>query len=299
MSTAQSSISIPATADPEARDHVRAVVTAAGTSFFWAMRFLPRDKRRAMYAVYAFCREVDDIADGPGSPKHKQEALTRWREEVSRLFAGNPRYPTARALLPAIELFGLRQIDFEAVIDGMAMDAQEPIRLPTMDALLLYCDRVACAVGRLCVHIFGEPGGDGMATAKHLGLALQLTNILRDIEEDAARNRIYLPADLLGKHGVATTSAAEMCRNPRLREVCSELALLAEEHFRQARAAIGRCSRRNMRPAIIMMEVYHRKLMRMQATGFANAGRRSAPGSVAGLWGKVEKLAIALRYGLF
>ncbi|MEQ9200516.1 MAG: squalene/phytoene synthase family protein, partial [Rhodospirillales bacterium] len=158
---------------------------ASGSSFFFAMRLLPPEKRAAMYAVYAFCRDVDDIADEPGDLADKQIALARWRGWIDDLYQGRrPGHPVARALQQPIAEFDLKQDDFLAVIEGMELDARPDIRIPDREALIDYCDKVACAVGRLSVRVFGMPEDDGLALARAEGLALQLTNILRDVAED-------------------------------------------------------------------------------------------------------------------
>jgi phytoene synthase len=267
---------------------------AAGSSFYWAMRFLPAEKRDAIFAVYAFAREVDDIADGDGSDAEKRMALEEWRRDIDLLYAGQPRNAITRVLTPAVQTYGLRREDFHALIDGMEMDGLGPIRAPSMDDLLLYCDRVACAVGRLCVRIFGEPGEAGQRTADHLGLALQLTNILRDVEEDATMGRLYLPRELLREEGVESDEPTVALRDPRLRQVCRRLAERADREFRLSEAAIDQCSRRAMRPAIIMMMVYRKTLDRLLEEDWAYL-----PAAPRNGVSKLEKLWIAVRYGLF
>lgn len=273
---------------------VRETVAAAGSSFYWAMRFLPPEKRDAIFAVYAFAREVDDIADGDHLDEVKRAGLETWRREIEALYAGAPSHPITRVLAPAIELYGLEKKDFIALIDGMEMDGIGPIRAPVMDELILYCDRVACAVGRLCVCIFGEAGPDGQRVADHLGLALQLTNILRDVEEDAVMGRLYLPRELLLEAGIDSNDPDTVIAHPRVRETCRKLAVRAEQEFRLAEAAIARCSRKAMRPAIIMMMVYRRTLERLLEDDWAYL-----PNSPRGGVSKLEKLWIAVRYGLF
>ena len=150
------------------------------------MRLLPRDRRHGMYAVYAFCREVDDIADGDRPVAHKLAALAAWRDEIEALYAGRPRHLVARALHEPVRRYRLRREDFLAVVDGMEMDARDDIRAPDLATLDLYCARVASAVGHLSVHIFGDPSEMAHRVADSLGRALQLTNILRDLDEDAA-----------------------------------------------------------------------------------------------------------------
>ncbi len=159
--------------EAEAAAHVEAIVRRAGTSFYWAMRRLPAHKRHAMYAIYAFCREVDDIADEGGSEEQKHTELGLWRGEIERLYGDMPRNPIAQALRHPVDSFGLKKEDFRAVIDGMEMDAEANIRIADMDELTLYCDRVACAVGRLSVRVFGLDEELGQRLAYHQGLALQ------------------------------------------------------------------------------------------------------------------------------
>ena len=176
---------------------VEAIVRAAGTSFYRGMRVLPADRRAAMYAVYAFCREVDDIVDDEGDFAGKVPLLAAWRARIAGLYRGEADGPVTRVLLAAVARYGLRAEDFVAVIDGMQMDAETVIVAPDLATLDLYCDRVAAAVGRLSVRAFGDasPAADRVAFA--LGRALQLTNILRDVAEDAARGRLYLPREWL------------------------------------------------------------------------------------------------------
>jgi presqualene diphosphate synthase len=189
--------------DAALREAVRQKVEAAGTSFYWAMRLLPSDRRHGMYAVYAFCREVDDIADELDTPpEEKKRALAVWHDELDALYAGRPQHLVARALSEPVARYALRRQDFHAVIDGMEMDAAADIRAPDLATLDLYCGRVAGAVGHLSVHVFGDSGADAHAVADALGRALQLTNILRDIDEDAQRGRLYLPREILERHGI-------------------------------------------------------------------------------------------------
>jgi presqualene diphosphate synthase len=276
--------------DPVA--HAEAVVRRAGSSFFWAMRRLPERERQAMFAVYAFCREVDDIADDPGEEEPKRFALGQWRGEIERLYGGHPRGLTGRALLPAIEAFDLQKEDFHAVIAGMEMDAGDSMRITDMDELTLYCDRVACAVGRLSTHVFGIPKelGDKLALAE--GLALQLTNILRDVVEDAERDRLYLPADVLRAHDITDTDdLAAVLSHSRLADVCEVLADVAERRFTEALELAALCDRRRVRPAVMMLEVYRRILHRLQRRGWHDLAQ---PVSLS----KLTKLWVAFRYGV-
>jgi phytoene synthase len=283
----------PPSSETDVFRHVEAVVRRAGTSFYWGMRRLPEDKRRAMFAIYAFCREVDDIADGDQTEAEKLLRLGQWRGEIERLYGEQPRDPVARALLPAVKRFGLRKEDFRAVIDGMEMDAGTSLRFADMDELNLYCDRVACAVGRLSVCVFGIDDVNGREIAFALGQALQLTNILRDIVEDADRDRLYIPADLLSAHGIDPQAPlAAVYGHARFPEVCKTLEAVACRRFDQARAVIRRCDPEKIRPAVMMMEVYRRILEKLARRGWLNLGLEVAISKPGKLW-------IALRYGFF
>ncbi len=274
----------------QARAAVRARVESAGTSFYWAMRVLPEPRRDAMFAIYAFCREVDDIADGTAAPEAKRRDLDAWRREIDAIFAGHPRSTTGRALLEPTRAFGLRRSDFLAVIDGMEMDAAE-IRAPSLAELDLYCDRVASAVGRLSVRAFGVPTAAADRVAHALGRALQLTNILRDIAEDGARGRLYLPRELLEAAGIKATDPATVLHHPALPGVCAALAEMAEQRFREARAAMRECPRRPMRPAAAMGAVYRAILTRLRRRGWCDIEREVKIPAAVKLW-------FAVRYGL-
>ncbi len=279
--------------DPaQAAAKAAAVTKSASSSFYWAMRLMPAEKRAAMFAVYAFCRVVDDIADEAGpSAGERRERLEEWRGRIRRLYAGGtPQEEITAALAPAIERFGLKRDDFLAVIDGMEMDAAGPLKAPSMEELDLYCDRVASAVGRLSVRIFGETTERGLELAHHQGRALQLANILRDVAEDARAGRLYLPRELLEKHRIAWEDPQAVMGQPGFPPLWRELAEIAAEHFGKARALLSRCAA-DMRPARIMLEIYARNLARMQALTDA---RLADPSVGKRLVGQGEKLRIAL-----
>src|SRR5665213_637552 len=207
---------------------------ASGSSFYAAMRLLPPPERAAMFAIYGFCRQVDDIADDPGpSPDERRAALDAWRRDLDSLFAGAPTERTATLFEPA-RRFALEKEDFLAVVDGMQMDVEETIRAPAFDKLDLYCDRVASAVGRLSVRVFGMDEAPGRDLAHHLGRALQLTNILRDLDEDAVIGRLYLPAEALAEAGIETREPAEVLAHPAIDRACRRVAAAAHEHYRRA-----------------------------------------------------------------
>ena len=269
-------------------DAVVGIVRAAGTSFYRGMAILPADRRLAMYAIYAFCRTVDDIVDEPGDPAARHAALDAWRARVAGLFAGRAEDPVSRVLLAAVQAFDLRREDFAAIIDGMQMDGDTVIVAPSLAELDLYCDRVAAAVGRLSVRAFGDASAEADVVAWHLGRALQLTNILRDLAEDAGRGRLYLPREFFA---VVPSGTAEALASPELPDICNRMMIMAHNHFRAARVAMDKCDRRAMRPARLMAATYAAVLRRVARRGWS---RLDAPVRLSA-W---EKFWLLLRYGL-
>jgi phytoene synthase len=254
------------------------------------MRLLPVPRRAAMYAIYAFCREVDDIADDAPKPE-RLPALHRWRREIDALYAGRPQHVIARALVEPVERFKLRRDDFLAIIDGMEMDAREDICAPSLHMLDIYCDRVASAVGRLSVRAFGADGVRADDVAFSLGRALQLTNILRDLAEDAGRGRLYLPRELLAERGITSRVPQEVLAHEKIGRVCRTMVEMAEKRFYEADLAMSDCPRAAMRPARVMGAVYHRILKQLAARGWE---RLDQPVKVP----KLSKVYILLRHGL-
>jgi len=272
-------------------DAVEAIVRAAGTSFYRGMRVLPPDRRHAMYAIYAFCRVVDDIADDEAVPlAERLPRLAAWRTRIAALYRGVTDGPITRVLAEAVRRYALRQEDFLAVIDGMQMDAETPIVAPDLATLDLYCDRVAASVGRLSVRAFGDASEAADRVAHALGRALQLTNILRDVREDAERGRLYLPREYLDAAAVPHDPVAAL-RAAGLPEVCGRVAAMAHAQFRAACAAMAECDRQAMRPARLMGATYAAILARLERRGWARLDERvSLPA-----W---QKLWVAVRYGL-
>ncbi len=289
----------------EAHTRIRNIVGASGTSFFWAMRLLPKARREAIFAVYGFCREVDDIADEDGIDQEKRRALDNWRQAISGLYAhtapqsGDENMAAILLVLSkAITDYHLEEADFQAVIDGMEMDAHGPVALSDMASLDLYCDRVASAVGRLCVPIFGQPDAKGRAVANHLGRALQLTNIIRDVPEDAEIDRLYLPQDLLAQYGMDQHTPRDVASHHDLPKVCADLGRLAEDHYTKAAAAMSLCKSDAMRAPNVMMRVYYQNLKRLRAAQWQpQTLYRSS--KLVKIGRKFEKLFIGLRYGFF
>lgn len=275
-------------ADPAA--YATAVTRASGTSFAAGMGILPPARRAGMHAVYAFCRIVDDIADGPWAPAEKHEALDAWRAEIRALYAGNPVSTVGAALAPHIGAYDLPQEEFLAMIDGMAMDADGPIIAPPRTTLALYTRRVAGTVGMLSIRIFGAwQGAESDRFALALGDALQLTNIIRDVEEDAEIGRVYLPAELLAAHGLGGAAPAEVSRSARLPEIREALGQEAQAHYDEARRLAPLHRRRALRPALMMMGAYEGYLQRIEALGW----RLDPAQPLMSKWGKLVR---GLRY---
>jgi squalene synthase HpnD len=248
---------------------VAAAERASGSSFYNAMRVLPRAQREAMFEIYSFCRQVDDIADSSGPRGERREELARWRADIDALYAGKP-VPRTRGLQAPTRNFGLRREDFHAVIDGMEMDVVGDIRAPDDATLELYCDRVASAVGRLSVRVFGMEERDGIALAHHLGRALQLTNIMRDLDEDAAFGRLYLPAEALREAGIAATDPPTVLAHPALGKACARIVERARGHFIEADAIMARNPRRTVRAPRIMGQAYRLILDSLVTRGWSH-----------------------------
>ena len=239
------------------------------SSFYAAMRILPRNKREAMFEIYGFCRAVDDIADDCQRPRlARRDELEAWRGEIEAIFAGAP--PGRRAgLAAAIRTYDLQRRDFLAVIDGMEMDVAADIRAPDWATLHLYCERVACAVGRLSTRVFGleAPAGEGLA--EHLGRALQLTNILRDLDEDCALGRLYLPREALDEAGIEARDPAMALNSPAIEAAARPVVVEAQRRFRLAREIMDASPRLNVRAPQLMAAVYGVILDRLVARGFS------------------------------
>ena len=246
----------------------QAQTRAGGSSFYFAMRILERSRREAMFEVYSFCRAVDDVADCDAPHDQRLAQLAEWRRAIDALYRGAA--PAGLdGLARTIERFDLRKEDFLAVIDGVEMDAREDIHAPTLETIERYCDCVACAVGRLSVRIFGMQEEDGHALAHHLGRALQFTNILRDIDEDAAIGRLYLPRETLALARIDSSDPEAVIAHPRLAIACNFVAARANYHFDQANAVMARSPHRLVRAPKIMSEVYHQLLNGMVARGWS------------------------------
>ncbi|MEM9011286.1 MAG: presqualene diphosphate synthase HpnD [Pseudomonadota bacterium] len=271
---------------------VEAIVADARTSFAAGMRILTRDRRQAMYAIYAFARVVDDIADGDLPSAEKHRLLDAWRGEIEAVYAGTAKSLVGRALTGPIARYELPKEEFLLLIEGMEMDCDAPIVAPSLPTLLSYTRRVAGAVGLLSMRCFGAWIGPPSARfALALADALQLTNILRDVEEDAAIGRLYLPREILQRYGITSEDPMEVAADPRLQGVCAEIGARARAGFAAARAEMPAHSRTRLAPAMMMMGVYEGYLNLMAARDFCRAPE---PISLS----RRQKIALSLRYAL-
>jgi phytoene synthase len=281
-------VSEPATQLVAAEDD--AAKRASGSTFYRAMRILPPPQRHAMYEIYSFCRKVDDIADDPGDRTVRLAQLQQWRRDIDAICAGRVVDGLA-GLIRATREFGLAREDFLAVIDGMEMDVVADIRAPDLATLDLYCDRVASAVGRLSVKVFGLDADTGRDLAHHLGRALQLTNILRDIDEDAGIGRLYLPREALMEAGITATEPGDVIAHPGLGRACAPIIARIREHFARADAIMNGAPRRAVRAPRIMGEAYKGYFNALIVRGFAPPREKVRLSKVRLLW-------IILRYAV-
>jgi phytoene synthase len=260
------------------------------SSFYAAMRTMPQREREAMFAIYAFCRAVDDIADDQqGDRVARTAALNVWRADLDRLYAGaDPG--VAAFLAEPVRGFHLERADFEAIIDGMQMDVDADIVAPGHATLDLYCDRVASAVGRLSVKVFGMERQPGLDLAHHLGRALQLTNILRDLDEDAAIGRLYISCDALALAAVPVSDPLTVVADPRIDVAARHIAAEAKLHY-EAADKVMRTARGQLKAPRLMGAAYGRILTHMLTEGWKPPRRRVS-------LSKTEKLWVLARYGL-
>ncbi len=240
---------------------------AHGSSFYAAMRIMPHGQREAMYEIYSFCRAVDDIADDPGAAEGRLAKLEEWRRNIDAIYLGEKRADLS-GLAATVREFKLESDDFRAIIDGMEMDVRQSIQAPSFVELDLYCDRVASAVGRLSSRVFGLSAEEGRQLSEHLGRALQLTNILRDLDEDAAMGRLYLPREFLNEAGITGTDPAAVLAHPALPEVCGRMVSLARWRFAEADKIMKKHLRRKVRTPRVMSEAYKTILNALVSRGW-------------------------------
>jgi phytoene synthase len=256
---------------------------ASGSSFYYSFLFLPAERRRAITALYAFCREVDDVVDETHEPQVAAAKLAWWRSEVANLYAGNPQHPVTKALQPHVKGFSIGQERLNDIIDGMEMDLTQA-RYLDWAGLERYCYRVAGAVGLLAAGIFGYREARTLDYARELGTAFQLTNIIRDVGEDARKNRIYLPMSDLKQFGVPAADILNAKETPEFEKLMAFEAARAREHYRKALAALPAADRRAQRPGLIMAAIYRTLLDEIERDGFHVLSRRTSLTPLRKFW---------------
>lgn len=255
----------------------------SGSSFYYSFRFLAPDRRRAITALYAFCREVDDIADEVADVNVARAKLGWWRAELANLFAGHPQHPVTKALEPATRTFGVDQSRLNEIIDGMEMDLTRH-RYNDFEALKLYCHRVAGVVGQLSAGIFGYSQPQTINYAENLGLAFQMTNIIRDVGEDARRDRIYLPADEMQRFGVTVDDVLHSRHSLNFDELMAFQTERAKSLYGAAFQALSPEDRRPQRPGLIMAAIYRTLLDEIERDGFKVLTQRTSLTPLRKLW---------------
>ncbi|UCE32579.1 MAG: presqualene diphosphate synthase HpnD [Burkholderiales bacterium] len=257
---------------------------ASGSSFYYSFVFLPPERRRAITALYAFCREVDDVVDECSDPGLARVKLDWWRAEIGRLFAGAPAHPVSRALEPHLSRFGIDAGRLLEIVDGMQMDLEQT-RYPDFARLQTYCHRVAGVVGTLSADIFGRSRDSTRDFAEELGLAFQLTNIIRDVGEDARRGRIYLPIEDLQRFGVPAAEILQARADERRFAALMRFqAERARAHYRRAFALLAPEDRRAQRPGLVMAAIYATLLEEIERDGFRVLTHRVSLTPLRKLW---------------
>ena len=256
---------------------------ASGSSFYYSFVFLPAERRRAITALYAFCREVDDVVDEGMEPEVAAAKLAWWRVEVANLFAGRPQHPVTRALEPHRDKFGLSAARLNEIIDGMEMDLRQS-RYLDWPGLESYCYRVASVVGLLAAGIFGYRDERTLDYAKNLGIAFQLTNIIRDVGEDARKNRVYLPIEDLKRFNVPAADILQARESPAFHSLMAFEAERARGFYERAMAALPPGDRRAQRPGLIMAAIYRALLEEIQRDGFRVLTQRTSLTPLRKFW---------------
>lgn len=252
-------------------DYCRRRTAASGSSFYYGFLCLPKPRRRAIMALYAFCREIDDVVDETSDAELARTQLEEWRAEIARVYAGTPQHPVSQALADIVAEFRLPEEQLLEIIDGMEMDLEQN-RYADFSQLQLYCYRVASVVGLLSAEIFGYTDRHTLRYAHDLGLAFQLTNILRDVGDDARRGRIYLPQDDLARFGVAEDDILAGRYTPQMTELFAFQAQRAQEFYERALGELPDADRRAQRPGLVMAAIYRRLLDEIVAGGYRVLG---------------------------
>jgi 15-cis-phytoene synthase len=264
-------------------DYCQRKAAQSGSSFYYSFLFLPPEQRRAITALYAFCREVDDTVDETSDPVVARAKLDWWRGEIAAVFGGEPQHPVGRALQPIVRARDLPQARFLEIIDGMQMDLDYN-RYPDFQTLEVYCYRVASVVGLLSAEIFGYRHRETLEYARNLGLALQLTNIIRDVGEDARRNRIYLPLDEMARFGVAVDDIILFRETEALGQLLAHQIERARGYYQRAWALLPADDRKAQRAGLVMGAIYERLLGELAAEGTRIINARVALTPLRKLW---------------
>ena len=264
-------------------DYCQDKAAKSGSSFYYSFMFLPPERRQAITALYAFCREVDDVVDECHDLSLAQTKLEWWRQEVGRVYGGTPTHPVGHALKDVIKGFRLPQEQLLEIIDGMAMDLSQT-RYLDFKGLQLYCYRVASVVGLLAAEIFGYQDRQTLKYAHDLGLAFQLTNIIRDVGEDARRGRIYLPIEDLQRFDVPAKDLLEARYSDAFRELMAFQAERAEKFYDQAFAQLPAIDRKAQRPGLVMAAIYRTLLREIARDGFLVLDRRTSLTPLRKVW---------------
>jgi phytoene synthase len=264
-------------------DYCQDKAARSGSSFYYSFLFLPPERRRAITALYAYCREVDDVVDESTDPMVAARKLDWWSQEIDRLCAGQPEHPVSRALLPHLQAYDITRARLLEILAGMRMDLQQN-RYADHEALALYCRRVAGVVGEMASSIFGRTDPQTLRYADRLGLAFQLTNIIRDVGEDARKGRIYLPQEALQRHGVSVSELLAGRRSPGFSALMSEMTHRARRAYREAYDLLPEVDRRAQRPGLIMASIYSTLLDEIERDDFQVLDRRTSLTPIRKLW---------------
>jgi phytoene synthase len=256
---------------------------ASGSSFYYSFLFLPRERRLAITALYAFCREVDDVVDETSDPQLASTKLAWWKVEVANLYAGNPQHPVSKALLPFIEKYSISKENLGEIIDGMEMDLTQS-RYLDWPGLELYCHRVAGVVGLLAASIFGYRDARTLEYARELGIAFQLTNIIRDVGEDARKNRIYLPMDDMKRFGVPAAEILNGRQTPGFQALMKFETERAKGYYAKAFGALPAQDRKAQRAGLIMAAIYRTLLDEIERDGFRVLAQRTSLTPLRKFW---------------
>lgn len=271
-------------------NNIKKIVKKSGTSFFWSMRFLPFGKRNAMYTIYAFCRHIDDIVDGDKDPAEKMDLMDAWRQEINNIYDKKiPETEIGRKIYKNCMRFKLPKEEFVRLINSISMDLPTPLQAPSMEKFNEYCRGVAGVPGNLSLRIFGVTD-EGLIEklSTTLGNALQITNILRDVKEDAQDGRLYIPKEMLKNAGIESTDPLTVIVNPNLAKAREELAKIAAEDYQTSYELIKKLDKKIARPILMMADIYKRYFDIMQNRGWEVISPKPQ-------LSKVKKLSLALR----